>query len=84
MPSGMPSRMSAILARMTTASTAMAVGSATGTAKARTMMMICGQQICGESAACMPGHLAEGCVEDEARGVYCTNVFALAQGLSEL
>ena len=40
-----------------------------GTATARTMMTICGQQTCGESAACMPGNLAEGGVEDEARDV---------------
>ena len=57
-------------ARTTTANTAMAVGVATGTATARTMMTTCGQQICGESASCMAGHLAEvGGVEDEARNV---------------
>ena len=32
----------------------------TGTAMARTMATICGQEIRGESAACLPGHLAEG------------------------
>ena len=70
MPSGMPRKMSAMRARTTTARTAMASGAATGTAAVRTMMTICGQQICGESAACMPGHLAEGGVED-MRHVMC-------------
>ena len=51
-------------ARTTTASTAMAAGPATGTAMVMTMMTICEQHIRGESAACMPGHLAEKRVED--------------------
>ena len=44
MPSGTPRRMSAMTARMTMVSTAMAIGAATGTATARTMMTIVGSR----------------------------------------
>ena len=50
-PSGTLRRMSAMRARTTTASAAMVAGAATGTATARTMMTICGQQMRGGSGA---------------------------------
>ena len=69
-PTGTPRRMSAVGARATTASTAMAAGAATETATARTTTTTCGQQMRGESAGCMPGHLAEGrCGRYAWRGV---------------
>ena len=56
-PSGTPRRMSATATTATT-STATAAGTATGATTTRTTTT-CGQQMSGESAACMPGHLAE-------------------------
>ena len=71
-PSGIPWSMSATTATTATASTATAAGTATGATKTRTTTTTCGQQMSGESAVCMPGHLAEEWVLTLGEQVCCS------------